>query len=174
MDIAYRQSPEKDLMGMVYDVKRAIHWIKSKAADYLINPDRIVIGGGLTGGTLALLAAYTAEDLRFNPREIAGTDLSCSGVISINGPTNLAGLFSPFMHVNADCPPSLLIHGKHDIMVPVDTVHLLKERLDAAKLPVVEHILPQSDHAFYLALPKLSPTAHTTIYDMERFLALMV
>ena len=35
------------------------------------------------------------------------------------------------------------------------------------------HILPQTDHAFDLILPKISPSAHNAIYDVERFLALM-
>ena len=36
------------------------------------------------------------------------------------------------------------------------------------------HILPQTDHAFDLILPKISPSAHNALYDVERFLALMV
>ena len=34
------------------------------------------------------------------------------------------------------------------------------------------HILPQTDHAFDLILPNISPSAHNAIYDVERFLAL--
>ena len=32
MDVAYRLSPETDMMGMVHDVKRAIVWMKENAA----------------------------------------------------------------------------------------------------------------------------------------------
>jgi hypothetical protein len=46
-------------------------------------------------------------------------------------------------------------------------------RLMEYKVPVVMHILPQTDHAFDLVLPKISPCAHTAIYDVERFMALM-
>jgi hypothetical protein len=34
------------------------------------------------------------------------------------------------------------------------------------------HILPQTDHAFDLILPKISPSAQNSISDVERFLAL--
>ena len=34
-------------------------------------------------------------------------------------------------------------------------------------------ILLQTDHAFDLVLPKISPPAHTSYHDVERFLALM-
>jgi hypothetical protein len=42
------------------------------------------------------------------------------------------------------------------------------------KVPTIMHILPQTDHAFDLILPKISPSAHNAIYDVERFLALQV
>ncbi len=243
MDVAYRLAPETDIMGMVHDVKRAIHWIKSNSAEYQINPDRIVVGGGSAGGTLALMAAYTAKDDRFTPPELTGKDLSCEGVISLYGPTDLAAhyyhtrqhlttrevpgqpkkkvptqmpiwikkkmgsdyhrlgldkgfekagalapllgghpdecadtyaFYSPLTHVHAKCPPTLLIHGGHDLMAPVRTTRLLKERLSGKNIPVVMHILPQTDHAFDMALPKFSPATHSAIYDMERFLAMMV
>lgn len=37
---------------------------------------------------------------------------------------------------------------------------------------VAMHLLPQTDHAFDLILPKISPSAHNAIYDVERFLSL--
>jgi acetyl esterase/lipase len=82
-------------------------------------------------------------------------------------------LFSPINHVHADCPPVLLIHGEHDVMAPVQSTRDLYERLKSEKISVVLHILPQSDHAFDLILPKVSPSAHTAMYDVERFLALI-
>jgi acetyl esterase/lipase len=54
----------------------------------------------------------------------------------------------------------------------VATTRLLHDRLVEKNVPVVMHILPQTDHAFDLILPKISPSAHNAIYDIERFLAL--
>ena len=86
-------------------------------------------------------------------------------------PENYA-LLSPVTHVHAGCPPTLLIHGAHDIMAPVWSTQELYAKLTEAKVPTVMHILPQTDHAFDMVLPKLSPSAHTLFYDVERFLAL--
>jgi acetyl esterase/lipase len=83
-------------------------------------------------------------------------------------------LFSPVTHVHAHCPPTLLVHGEHDTMAPVKSAHFLHSRLMEEKVPTVAHFLPQTDHAFDLILPKISPSAHTAIYDVERFLALQV
>jgi acetyl esterase/lipase len=82
-------------------------------------------------------------------------------------------LLSPVTHVHPNCPTTLLIHGEHDIMAPVATTRLLYTRLVEKKVPTVMHILPQTDHGFDLAWPKISPAAHNAYYDMERFIALM-
>jgi acetyl esterase/lipase len=45
MDVAYRLYPETDIAGMVGDAKRAVAWLKANAAEYSVDPDRIVLGG---------------------------------------------------------------------------------------------------------------------------------
>ncbi|MDP4265334.1 MAG: alpha/beta hydrolase [Bacteroidota bacterium] len=243
MDVAYRLAPETDLMGMVNDTKRAIVWMKENAVNFGVNPNRIVVGGGSAGAHLALMAAYTANNPQFAPKELEGKDISSCAVISLYGTSDLAAiyyhtnqhlttrstpdrpkkavptkmpgwivkkmgseyyrlgmnkgfenvgtlapllgghpdecpetyaLFSPVTHVHSDCPPTLLVHGEHDIMAPVKSTHFLHSRLIEKKVPTVAHFLPQTDHAFDLILPKISPTAHAAIYDVERFLALQV
>jgi acetyl esterase/lipase len=81
--------------------------------------------------------------------------------------------FSPVNHVHPNCPPTLLVHGEHDIMAPVTATRRLYGRLLRHNVPVVMHILPQTDHGFDLVLPKISPSAHNALYDVERFMALM-
>lgn len=105
--------------------------------------------------------------------ENAGTFASFLGGHPDECPETYA-LFSPVTHVHSDCPPTLLIHGEHDIMAPVKTTRILHSRLSNEKIPTVMHILPQTDHAFDLILPKISPAAHNAFYDVERFLALQV
>lgn len=242
VDVAYRLAHETDMMGMVNDVKRAIVWIKENARTYGVNPHTIVVGGGSAGGHLAMLAAYTANNPQFTPKELEGKDMSVCGVVSLYGPTDLkamyyhtnqqfttrlnagsakkavpqmpewaikimgkayyrfnfdkdfanAGvfavllgghpdecpepyaLFSPVTHVHANCPATILIQGDHDLMATVKTTRFLRTRLAQENVPTVMHILPQTDHAFDLILPKISPSAHSAIYDVERFLAAQI
>jgi acetyl esterase/lipase len=82
--------------------------------------------------------------------------------------------YSPVSHVHSGCPPTLLLHGEHDVMVPVKSTRLMYNRLVESKVLAVMNILPQTDHAFDLILPGISPSAHNAIYDIERFLALLV
>ena len=81
-------------------------------------------------------------------------------------------LYSPVTHVSPQSPPTLLLHGEHDILVPVNATRILHTRLVEEKVQTVMHILPQTDHGFDLMLPKISPSAHNAIFDVERFLAL--
>ncbi len=83
-------------------------------------------------------------------------------------------LFSPITHVHACCPPTLLLHGEDDTMAPVKSTRQLFRQLTKQRVPTVIHVLPQTDHAFDLILPKISPSAHSAFFDVERFLALQI
>lgn len=82
--------------------------------------------------------------------------------------------FSPITYIQKGCPATLILHGEQDILAPVEAIHRMHDRLKAEGVPVVMHILPHTDHAFDIILPKISPSAHNAIYDVERFLAVLV
>ena len=243
MDVAYRLAPETDILGMVHDVKRAIIWMRENAGSFGIDPKHIMVGGGSSGGHLALLAAYTVDKPFFTPADLRGKDFNVCAVLSIYGTSDLAALyyhtnqhlttrshpgvtrksvptkmpgwlvklvgddyhrfgfdkfdnglasvgtlapllgghpdeypdrytlFSPISHVHAHCPRTLLIHGAHDIMAPITATRRLYQRLQEENVPVVLHVLPQTDHAFDMAFPRIAPATHNAIYDIERFMA---
>ena len=82
-------------------------------------------------------------------------------------------LASPITHIHAGCPPTLLIQGGQDILVPVTSVRTLRERMMAAGAPVAYLELPNTDHAFDLVLPQISPPAQAAWFQVDRFLALV-
>ena len=82
--------------------------------------------------------------------------------------------FSPIAYARADCPPTLLIQGEDDLITPVTATQTFYQNLVDCGVQVVNVIFPQTDHAFDLMLPSISPTAQAALYDIERFLALMV
>ncbi len=92
MDVAYRLAPEVQYCDMVGDVKRAVVWLKDHAAEYGVDPARIVVGGGSAGGHLALLAAYTPGLPALQPADVDG-DTSVCGVISWYGPPDLQSAY---------------------------------------------------------------------------------
>jgi acetyl esterase/lipase len=76
--------------AQITDIKCAIAWVKKHAAQYLVDPERIALLGRSSGGQLALLAAYTANDPTLQPGSCVAQDTSVRAVISFYGPTDLA------------------------------------------------------------------------------------
>ncbi len=186
MDVSYRLCPETDLLGMVGDVKRAIAWMRTHAADYGARPDRIVLAGASAGGHLALLAAYTAGVAALAPGELAAPDAPVRGVIAWYAPADLTrysgdrfprdwplfvrvahrlgmisspnhlgwadlerkllgapirearervALLSPSTYVGSHCPPTLMIYGTHDGLIPIEDPRSLYAALRVVQRP---------------------------------------
>lgn len=239
VDVAYRLYPETDVHGMVADAKRAAAWAAAQASELAIDPAKIVLAGGSSGGHLALLAAYAHEDPVLTPPELAGSDPRICAVISLYGQVDMVAmnehtgrdkvdrpddpqpdwsapppgwahrLFGDdadrlrlqFMsaggrcdwllggtatevpkryaqvcvlnHVRPGCPPTLLIHGRHDQMAPVTASQQLHGRLHEAGAPVTAVYLPHTDHGFDLVGTAFSPAARIAIHALERFLAVI-
>lgn len=83
-------------------------------------------------------------------------------------------LASPAAQVRPGLPPTLLLQGDHDSLVPVAATQSLYHRLLATGNPVVYVEYPQTEHAFDLFLPRLSPSAQNAFYHLDRFLGLLV
>ena len=82
-------------------------------------------------------------------------------------------LGSPVTHVRPGCPPTLLIQGKHDFLVPVDATCALYTKLVESGVPAINVLYPWTDHAFDLLFPQVNPAAQSALYDVDRFLALL-
>lgn len=82
-------------------------------------------------------------------------------------------LLSPIAHARIGCPPTLLMQGRDDIIVPPGPAFELQQRLGAAGVKSAVLILPHADHAFDLAGTNWSPMARLALWHAERFLAVM-
>jgi len=83
-------------------------------------------------------------------------------------------LASPVTHVQPACPPTLLIQGEPDFIAPMAATNELHRKLIECGVPAVNIHYPLTNHAFDLVFPQVSPPAQAALYDLERFLALMV
>jgi acetyl esterase/lipase len=83
-------------------------------------------------------------------------------------------LASPITHVHPGCPPTLLIQGDQDLLVPVDATRALYTRLVESGVPAINVVFPWTDHAFDLPFPQINPAAQSALYDVDRFLALLL
>jgi acetyl esterase/lipase len=93
------------------------------------------------------------------------------GVEPEESATAMYDLASPIHHVNPACPPTLMLQGAHDAVVPLEAARRLHRSLEAAGVPVVYVEYIWTEHAFDLMYPPLAnPAAKAALYDLERFL----
>ena len=59
--IEYRLSGEARFPAAIQDVKTSIRWLRSRSAQFGIDPTRVIIWGGSAGGQLAALAATSCK-----------------------------------------------------------------------------------------------------------------
>ncbi len=185
--IGYRFSDVAKFPGCVSDSKCAIRWLRANAERLGINPDQIAAAGGSGGAYLAMMLGYTSDVAAFegnggNP----GVSSAIQAVVNLYGPTDftapvaqehvsVVGLMgvpyadapdryrdaSPLHHLDASDPPTFIIQGTLDSIVPSDQADLLAEKLQALKLDYWYDCYPGWPHTMDVALPvtnRVQPT----------------
>jgi acetyl esterase/lipase len=176
--VEYRLAPPPRWQDAVGDVKCALGWIRTKAGEYGIAPSNVSIAGDSAGGQLALIAAYTAGDSRFPsscemppasvksvmgwyaptdlPRLLEETGLPgvAAGAVSdyvgggIDTRRDRYVASSPAAHVRPGLPPTLLVQGDRDHMIPSAQAADLAAKLHAAGVPATAVTIPWAEHNF--------------------------
>jgi len=152
------------------DARRAIQLVRSRARDYLIDPNRIVVVGSSAGGHLAALAA--TQFVPGNPDAADPADRVSSRpdalvlvypwIGAISSDTShlsyckifnlmdrceaLRAAYSPDLFVTKDTPPTFWYHTFDDQTVPVEQGLRFYEALVKAGVPSEAHIFPHGAH----------------------------
>jgi len=174
--VNHRGAPQFHYPAAVEDVQRAIRFIRAHAAQYAIDGARLGGLGGSSGGNLIALAALRAApgsvddadtvnrepatlqaivlraavtDLRTMPTA-AGANFVVSYMESPPGeaPT-VKALYesaSPVTQVGAGAPPTLLMHGDADSLVPYTQSTAMEAALRAAGVAVKLVTVPGGEH----------------------------
>ncbi len=197
VSVEYRMSDEAAFPAQIHDVKGAIRWVRAHADEFGIDPARIGIWGHSAGGHLAALAGVTGDlpELEGDVGP-AGYSSAVQAVVAGSPPTNftgdsraltgeaysyvdslfggiaptkrkLMGLASPACHADGGDPPTLVVHGDADELVPVSQGDELVAALRAAGVPVEYERMPGADHMLF-AGERRYPREH----GLERFGAL--
>lgn len=83
-------------------------------------------------------------------------------------------LGSPITHVGKHCPPTLLLNGTHDAGPDLEQHRQLHTALYRHGVPSVHVEYDSADHLFDLIGPTVSPAGQAALYDLERFLSLLI
>ena len=154
--VRHGSSPKYLIPEIVPDVRRAVRFIRHNAKQWGVDPNRLGVFGGSAGGHLSLVlgtasdngdpnakedfmkesdrvasvvAYFPPVDLRplargLNPQRTGGT---LDRFPALNFEKEKAPDYSPIVHVSPDDPPTLLIHGDKDNLVPVNNSKIIHE-----------------------------------------------
>jgi acetyl esterase/lipase len=165
------------------DIKSAMRWIRSHAAELGIDPNRIAIAGASAGGQLAAVSAMInglndpSDDLSVSAK--ANALLMFNGIVD-TGPNGGWGYnrvgnryreFSPAENVSPDDPPTFNVSGTADKTMPVNTVRRFEDRLQAAGVRTDFHYYIGLEHGFMNHGVHNGRYFYQTLLAADRFLA---
>lgn len=178
--VVHGSQPKFTIPEVLEDMHRSVRFIRSKADQYHIDPDRIGITGGSAGGHLSLMqgtagtpgkpdakdpvdsqsSRVQAVACFFPPTDFLnygkpGENAIGRGVLKdfrapfdfheYDGKTRafipitdeeriltIGRAISPVNHVSNDDPPTLIIHGDADLLVPIQQAEIIIDKLKEA------------------------------------------
>ncbi len=171
--LQYRLGPKYHYPAPILDAERAVRYVRSHAAEWGLDPQKVGIIGFSAGGHVASTVGthFDNGDARAtDPIDRASDrpDLMILGypVITMGKFThagskrNLLGpdpsremvdLLSNEKHVTAQTPPTFLVQTADDNVVPVENSLMFAEALRTAGVPFEMHIFEHGPHGFGLA-----------------------
>jgi acetyl esterase/lipase len=193
--IEYRLSGEAPFPAAIQDVNCAIRWMRANAAKLGVDPNKIGLAGGSAGGHLVLLAAYANTDdpelegTGGNP----GVSSRVQAVVDLYGPVTLRAsktarrsavlrfmggksteeapeLYakaSPFNHLTKDAPPTLILHGTVDELVPIAQSDKLAAKLGELGVPY----LYDRQEGWHHAMDAVAVVNVRCVWFMDQFLS---
>lgn len=91
VSVGYRLTSEAHWPAQLHDVKAAIRWVRARADDYGLDPQRIALWGRDAGGQLALMSGMT------------------------NQAQDMAGFLGPYTHIRSDVAAVVNYAGVSDL-----------------------------------------------------------
>jgi acetyl esterase/lipase len=171
--VSYRLLKDGPYPACAEDITDAVSWFYNNGEKYGYDPDRIALIGGSAGAHLALLAAYGWGNTVKNSDSINIPEKKhrIKAVVDIYGPVDLTTEYarnhslvasfidrtfedapelfleaSPVHFLDKSDPPTMILHGTSDELVPISQSDLLKAKLDSLGVPCVYYRLPLWPH----------------------------
>ncbi len=177
--ITYRFADKFPFPACVQDAKCAVRFLRANAGKYHIDKERVAAIGGSAGGHLSLMLGYSpnVKELEGDggyPEESSAVQV----VVDLYGPTDLTlpaardnstlkrffggksydeapdqyALASPIKHVTKNSPPTLILQGTIDDIVPMSQSDLLYAKLSELGVPAQYEKFDGYPHTMDIAL----------------------
>lgn len=174
--VSYRLLKVAPYPACVEDIIDAREFLYQNGAKYNYDPDRICLIGGSAGSHLAMLAAYGWEKAgTVADSSVTTPKHKIRAVVEIYGPVDFTTEYasnhptitgfmtksyqeapqlyfeaSPITYVTKDTPPTLILHGTRDMLVPISQAVSLKHKMDSLGVVNEYHPLPGWPHTMDL------------------------
>lgn len=183
--VRHISQPKCLIQDITEDVHRAVRFIRHHARDYGIDPARVAVAGGSSGGHLALhLAtrggpgnpdAADAVDRESSAVQCAAVFFPVTDLLNLGNSTENLGdggppksyrrgfgergaeraewqvlgrEISPIYHVGPQLPPTFIIHGTADTLVPLDQSERFVQQARGVGLEVRLDLRPEKRHGW--------------------------
>jgi acetyl esterase/lipase len=185
-EVVHGSQPKFIIPEILEDIHRAIRFVRTHAAEYGVDPDRLGITGGSAGGHLSLMmgayggpgnpdakdpvdrasSAVQAIAIFFPPTDFMNYGKEgvaamtfpllrpfrpAFGVTDATPPEQLEKLgrtLSPIYGITEKMPPTLIIHGDADTLVPLQQSQLVDAKLEQLKVPHKLEVRPGKGHGW--------------------------
>ncbi len=166
--VHHGSAPRYHVPDAYADVSLAIRHIKLHASDYGVDADRIGVMGGSAGGHLSLMLGMTSDDGDTRADEaVLQQDNHIAAVVAYFPPVDLrpivgpndrfpalnfsedkAASISPILHADRSDPPTLLIHGDADTLVPISNSEIMHAEFEKQGVVSEFITIPGAGHGF--------------------------
>jgi len=194
--VVHGSQPRYAIPDAVADLNRATRFIRYKAKEFHVDPDRIGITGGSAGGHLSLMQGVAGDRGNLlSPDPVERTSSRVQAVACFFPPTDflnygkegnvalgtgilkgfpapfefrelvgkpavfvritdekrvlqIARSISPVYHATKDDPPTLILHGDADTLVPIQQAELIIDRLKKAGVTAELVVKPKAGHGW--------------------------
>jgi acetyl esterase/lipase len=171
VSIDYRLAPQSKFPAQLYDCQAAVRWMRTNAAEFKIDPERIGGFGYSAGGHLvALLGTLDDKTLKEPgiPADAQSARLQC--VLAGGAPCDFRGIpadstqiaywlggtrverpdayrdASPATFISSDDPPMYFFSGEDDILVPIASPRKMADSLKAAGITAEMYPIKNAGH----------------------------
>jgi acetyl esterase/lipase len=170
--VRHGSSPKYVIPEILEDVRRSVRFIRLDADRFGVDPDRLGVTGWSAGGHLSLMLGTTGDegDPKAKDKVLRASD-RVAAVVAYFPPTDVrpwvdesseywknfpalqfdsakAGDCSPILHVSEDDPPTLLVHGDKDKLVPIDHSEKIEVEFEKKKVPCQLLVIEGAAHGF--------------------------
>ena len=166
--VRHGSSPKYVIPEIIEDVRRSVRFIRLRAGDYGVDPERLGVAGASAGGHLSLMLGTASDNGDPNAKdEVLRITDRVAAVVAYFPPTDLrewvnkapdypalnfeeakAADCSPLLHVSEDDPPTLLIHGDKDELVPIDHSEKILAEFEKHKVTSELLVIKGAEHGF--------------------------